>query len=263
MHPVLFKIGTLTVYSLGVLWALAAFVAASIFRLELRRYGYDPEVSASVVTAGAIGGLIGARLLFILEEWSSFTREPFQFIFSGAGFSWYGGFLGGGLVAAWIFKKHKMPLARGADMGAPALALGYGLGRIGCFLAGDATWGKITDVPWAMAFPDAIAGWVDPITGIPYRPGMRVHPTQLYELLQSLIVFAVLWSLREKFSQPGKLFALYLTLAGSMRFLIEFWRANSTFAFGLTEYQLISLVVVIIGAGLFYYRPISTKTVST
>ena len=189
MHPVLFKIGPLTIYSLGVLWALAAFVAAWIVRLELKRYGYDPEIAASVVTAAAIGGLLGARLLFILEEWESFTQAPFDFIFSGAGFSWYGGLFGGALAAAWVFKKHKLPLARAADIAAPALALGYGIGRIGCFLAGDATWGKVTDVPWAMAFPDAVAGWVDPVTGVPYPPGVKVHPTQLYELMQSMFVF--------------------------------------------------------------------------
>ena len=150
MHPVLFEIGPLTIYSLGVLWALAAFAAAFIVRLELKRYDYDPELAGSVVAAAALGGLLGARLLFILEEWESFTRAPFDFIFSGAGFSWYGGLFGGALAAAWVFKKHKLPLARAADIAAPALALGYGIGRIGCFLAGDATWGKVTDVPWAM-----------------------------------------------------------------------------------------------------------------
>jgi phosphatidylglycerol---prolipoprotein diacylglyceryl transferase len=81
MYPVLFKIGPLTIYSLGLLWALAAFVAGCIVRLELRRYGYDPEIAASVVFAAAIAGLLGARLFFILEEWNTFTRAPFDFIF--------------------------------------------------------------------------------------------------------------------------------------------------------------------------------------
>ena len=97
--------------------------------------------------------MLGARLLFILEEWESFTRAPFDFIFSGAGFSWYGGFVAGALAVVWVFKRNKLPLGQAADIAAPALALGYGIGRIGCFLAGDATWGKVTDVPWAMAFP--------------------------------------------------------------------------------------------------------------
>jgi phosphatidylglycerol:prolipoprotein diacylglycerol transferase len=176
MYPVLFKIGPVTIYSLGFLWALGAFIAAGIVRLELKRYGYDPEIAGSVVFASAIAGLLGARLLFILEEWESFTQAPFEFLFSGAGFSWYGGLFSGAVAAAWVFKKHKLPLPQAADISAPALALGYGIGRIGCFLAGDATWGKVTEVPWGMAFPNAVAGWVDPLTGVPYLPGVRYIP---------------------------------------------------------------------------------------
>jgi phosphatidylglycerol:prolipoprotein diacylglycerol transferase len=153
-----------------------------------------------------------------------------------------------------IFKKHKIPLPNGADISAPALALGYGIGRIGCFLAGDATWGKVTDVPWAMAFPNAVAGWADPVTGVPYPPGARVHPTQLYELIQSLLVFTILWVLRKKPYPPGTIFYLYLVLGGSMRFMVEFWRANPIVSLGLTEYQWISLALVVIGAVLLYYQ---------
>jgi phosphatidylglycerol---prolipoprotein diacylglyceryl transferase len=247
MYPVLFKIGPITIYSLGFLWALGALAAVWILRLELKRYGYDPEIAASVVTAAAIGGLLGARLLFILEEWESFTQAPFDFIFSGAGFSWYGGLLGGALAAAWIFQRNKLPLAQAADMAAPALALGYGIGRIGCFLAGDATWGKVSYVPWAMAFPKAVSGWADPLTGTPYPPEVRVHPTQLYELGQSLFVFAILWVLRKRQYPPGTIFSLYLFLAGSMRFIVEFWRANPLVGLGMTEYQGVSLALIALG----------------
>ena len=138
-------------------------------------------------------------------------------------------------------------------MSAPSLALAYGIGRIGCFLAGDATWGKISDVPWAMSFPNAVAGWVDPLTGLPYSPGVRVHPTQLYELVQSLIVFAILWSLGRK-SPCGDAISLYLILAGSMRFIVEFWRVNPIVGAGLTEYQWMSLALIIVGTGLLYYQ---------
>jgi phosphatidylglycerol:prolipoprotein diacylglycerol transferase len=189
---------------------------------------------------------VGARLLLILEEWRSFTSAPLDFIFSGSG-GWYGGLVGGTVAVAWIFKKHNVPLPRAADMCAPALALAYGIGRIGCFLAGDATWGKISDVPWAMAFPNAVAGWVDPLTGVPYPPGARVHPTQLYELIQSLFVFAILWTLRKRNYRPGTIFCLYLILAGSMRFIVEFWRVNPVVGAGLTEYQWMSAILVAIG----------------
>ncbi len=254
MYPVLFKIGPLTLYSLGLFWALGAFAAVWILRLELKRYGYDPEIAASVVFAGALAGLLGARLLFILEEWNSFTQSPLQFLFSGAGFSWYGGLVGGALAAVWVFKKNELLLARAADIAAPALALAYGIGRIGCFLAGDATWGKVTDAPWAMAFPNAIAGWADPLTGVPYPPGVRVHPTQLYELVQSMFVFAILWTLRKKSYPHVTVFYIYLVLAGSMRFVVEFWRVNPTVGLGITEYQWISLALVILGTGLLSFH---------
>ena len=252
MYPVLFQIGPITLYSLGVFWALGALAAVWILQLELKRYGRDEQLASTIVMAAAIGGLIGARLLFILEEWEHFTRAPLSFFFSGSGFSWFGGLLGGGLAAAWSIKKHRLPFWQAADMSAPALALAYGIGRLGCFLAGDATWGKVSDLPWAMAFPKAVAGWVDPLTGVPYAPGVRVHPTQLYELLQSLVVFAIRWSLRRKNLASGAIFSLYLILAGSMRFVVEFWRVNPVVALGLTEYQWISAAVALLGAGLFY-----------
>src|SRR5438445_11924329 len=123
MHPVLFKIGPLTLYSLGLFWALGALAAAWIVRLELKRYRYDLDLAGSVVTAAAVAGLLGARLLFILEEWESFPRAPFDFIFSGAGFSWYGGLVAGALEVMCAFKGNKLPLGQAADMAAPALAL--------------------------------------------------------------------------------------------------------------------------------------------
>ena len=209
MYPVLFQIGPITIYSLGIFWALGALAAVWILQLELKRYGYNAELASMIVMAAAIGGLVGARLLFIVEEWEHFTREPLSLLLSGSGFSWFGGLLGGGLTAAWSIRKNRLPFWEAADMSAPALALAYGIGRIGCFLAGDATWGKISDVPWAMSFPNAVAGWVDPLTGLPYSPGVRVHPTQLYELVQSLIVFAILWSLRtRKYPSGDAIFSL-------------------------------------------------------
>lgn len=247
MYPILFKIGPVTIYSLGVFWALGALAGSWIASLELRRHRYKPELASSMVAAAAIGGLIGARLLLILEEWSSFTRSPWDFIFSGAGFSWYGGLIGGSLAVTWVVRRHGIPWLKAADISAPAAALAYGIGRIGCFLAGDATWGKVTDVPWAMAFPNAVFGWVDPLTGVPYAPGVKVHPTQLYELIQSLIVFSILWPLKSKGYREGTIFWLYLILAGSMRFTVEFLRANPIVALSMTEYQWISIVLAALG----------------
>ncbi len=247
MYPVLFQSGPVTIYSLGVLWAIAAVCAGSIVHLELKRYRLDPELASSMVFVAAVGGLVGARLLFIIEEWNFFLRSPWALIFSGAGFSWYGGLFGGVIAITWWVRRHRICWLKAADICAPALASGYGVGRIGCFLAGDATWGKVTEVPWAMAFPDAVAGWADPLTGVPYPAGVKVHPTQIYESIQSIVIFCILWTLRTKGYVAGTIFWFYLVLAGSMRFLVEFWRANPIGALGLTEYQWISFAVAALG----------------
>jgi phosphatidylglycerol:prolipoprotein diacylglycerol transferase len=247
MYPVLFQSGLLTIYSLGALWALAAVCAGYVISLELKRHRLDPELASSMVVAAAAGGFVGARLLFILEEWQDFLRSPWELIFSGAGFSWYGGLIGGTIALTWWVRRHRILWPKAADISAPALALGYGVGRIGCFLAGDATWGKVTDVPWGMAFPNAISGWVDPLTGVPYPPAAKVHPTQIYELVLSLLVFAILWRLRKRRFPQGTIFWFYLLLAGSMRFLVEFWRANPVVGLNMTEYQWISIALIAVG----------------
>jgi phosphatidylglycerol---prolipoprotein diacylglyceryl transferase len=247
MLPILFQFGPLTIYSFGVLMALAALTAAWVVHVELKRSGYNPELASTMVFAAAIGGLLGARLLFIVEDWGNFLRSPWDFIFTGAGFTWYGGFLGGILGVTWVVRKNNIPWLKAADIAAPALAIAYGVGRLGCHVAGDGDWGTVTDVPWGVAYTNAIIGWVDPSTGVPYPPGVRVHPTPIYEFLQSVLVFGILWALRKKEYAPGTLFWLYLALAGFARLVVEFWRLNPVFAFGLTEAQWFGVLTIIIG----------------
>jgi phosphatidylglycerol---prolipoprotein diacylglyceryl transferase len=247
VYPILFQFGPLTIYSFGAFMALAALSAAWVVHAELKRNGYNPELASTMVFAAAIGGLVGARLLFIVEDASNFLRSPWDYIFTGAGFTWYGGFLGGILAVTWVVRKNRIPWLRAADMAAPALALAYGIGRLGCHVAGDGDWGTVTDVPWGVAYTQAIIGWVDPSTGIPYPPGVRVHPTPVYEFLESLLTFAVLWALRKKNYAPGTLFWLYLPLAGCARLVVEFWRLNPVFALGLTEAQWFSVAMIIVG----------------
>lgn len=247
MYPIVFQFGPLTVYSFGVMMAIAALCAAWVVHAELKRHAYNPELASTIVFAAAVGGLIGARLLFIVEEWQGFLLSPWRYIFTGAGFTWYGGFLGGAAAASWVVKKNKIPWLVGADIAAPALALAYGVGRIGCHVAGDGDWGAVTDVPWGVAYTKAIVGWADPNTGIPYPPGVVVHPTSIYEFLQGVLVFGVLWSLRKKGYAPGTMAWLYLILAGLSRFTVEFWRINPVLALGLSEAQWFSLALAVVG----------------
>jgi len=254
VYPVLLQIGPLTVYSFGAFMALAALTAAWVVWLELKRYGYSPDIASTWVFAAAVGGLIGARLLFIVEEWNEFILSPWSLIFSGAGFTWYGGMFGGALAVGWIARQHRIPLLTAADISALALAIAYGVGRIGCHVAGDGDWGTISNLPWAVAYTNAIVGWVDPLTGDPYPPGARVHPTPIYEFLESLVIFAVLWKLRTRNLAPGMIAWSYLILAGLARFVVEFWRVNPAVGMGLTEAQWISAVLALLGSVLLYWE---------
>jgi phosphatidylglycerol:prolipoprotein diacylglycerol transferase len=247
MIPILFHIGPIPVYSFGAFMALAAITAALILHSELKRSGYNPEIASTMVLAAAIGGLIGARLLFIIEDLSGFLRSPMSYIATGAGFTWYGGFIGGTLAASWVVKKNRLPWHRAADCAAPALAAAYGIGRLGCHVAGDGDWGSVTSVPWGVAYTNAIIGWVDPNTGIPYPPGVRVHPTPIYEFLQSALIFAILWALRKRKYPPGTLFWLYVILAGVARAAVEIWRINPPAALGMSEAQWLGIGLALIG----------------
>jgi phosphatidylglycerol---prolipoprotein diacylglyceryl transferase len=264
MYPTLFHFGPITLYSFGAFMALAALSAAWVVHAELKRRGFNPELASTMVFAAAIGGLVGARLLFIVEEWSNFLAAPLNYIFTGAGFTWYGGFFGGVAAVSWVLRKNKIPWLVGADMAAPALAIAYGIGRIGCHMAGDGDWGTVTDLPWGVAYTNAIIGWVNPATGIPYSPGTLVHPTPIYEFLESLIVFGVLLSVRKQGYAPGTIAWLYLVLAGFARFIVEFWRVNPALGLGLSEAQWFSLGLIALGLLLLATRPVrSTASKAT
>ncbi|HSK28374.1 MAG TPA: prolipoprotein diacylglyceryl transferase [Candidatus Limnocylindria bacterium] len=255
MYPILFQFGPITIYSFGVFMALAALSAVWVLTIEMKRRGYNPELASTMVFAAAIGGLVGARLLFIVGDWENFLRAPMSYILTGAGFTWYGGFFGGAAAASWVVKKNKISWPVGADMAAPALALAYGVGRIGCHVAGDGDWGRVTDVPWGVAYTNAIVGWADPNTGIPYPAGVVVHPTPIYEFLQGVAVFGVLWSLRKKDYAPGTIAWLYLILSGLMRFTVEFWRINTAVVYNLSEAQLFSVLLMVLGLALLLLWP--------
>jgi phosphatidylglycerol---prolipoprotein diacylglyceryl transferase len=118
---------------------------------------------------------------------------------------------------------------------------------VGCHFAGDGDWGTVTDVPWGVAYTEAIVGW-------PHPPGVRVHPTPIYEFVSSVVVFGILKALAKKNYAPGTIAWLYLILSGLARFVVEFWRINPAVAFGLTEAQLFSLALMVIGLAMLVTR---------
>jgi phosphatidylglycerol:prolipoprotein diacylglycerol transferase len=241
MYPVIFKIGPLTIYSYGTMMAIAFLTAMYLTGRELARKGLPEHAASSLVVWAAVGGLVGARVLQILEDFPEFLHDPMRFVFTGAGFVWYGGLIGGFLAVTWAMRRMQLPFLRTVDCIAPGLALGHAIGRIGCQLAGDGDWGAVSTVPWAMAYPNAIVGW-------DYPPGVRVHPTPVYETIAYTAVFAILWSIRKRSHADGSLFWWYLVLASGARFAIEFVRINDPVAAGLTLAQWISIALIGVGA---------------
>jgi phosphatidylglycerol---prolipoprotein diacylglyceryl transferase len=243
MYPVLLQLGPITIYSYGVMMALGFLAAGWVIGKELERQGKDAGFASTLVLWAAVGGLIGARLLFLVEQWRAFLADPWPLIFTGAGFTWYGGLIGGVVAVTWCIRRHELPWLEVMDAVAPAIALGHGIGRIGCHLAGDGDWGPPTTLPWGVAYTDAIIGW-------DYPPGVRVHPTALYETIAYGVIFAILWSRRSAPHQPGALFWGYLLLTGIARFFLEFVRINPGVIFGLSLAQVISLILAVVGGWL-------------
>ena len=246
MYPILFKFGPLQITSFGFMMALGFLTSAWLLRKELIRNKKDPELAYELVMAAAIGGVAGAKINFLLIHFDSVLRDPTGMIFSGAGLVWYGGLIGGTIGTIYWARKLKLSVGMVAGMMAPLLALGHGIGRIGCFLVGD-DWGKPTDVSWGIAFPNGI----DPVN-------YPVHPTQLYEMTALFTIFAIIWYYRTRIETNWVPLLYYLVLSGFQRLVVEIYRKNEIFLGPFTQAQVVSIILIIIGSyGL--YRHYSYK----
>lgn len=234
MIPVLFSIGPIPINAFGLMMVCAFFAAWRLLWLNLRRAGEPVELAEDMVMYAAIGGIAGARIDYLLSFPEEFMRDPLGAAFGGAGFVFYGGLIGG-FLAVWIFLRIKgKPFLPYADLTCPVLALGYAVGRIGCHLSGDGDYGIPSNLPWAVSYSLGV---------VPTPPGVRVHPTPVYETLAAFAVTALLLSLlfRHSFKKPGQLFGLYFILSAICRFLVEFIRIEPVVAWGLTQAQLAAI----------------------
>lgn len=257
MFPELFRVGDFAVTSFGVMMALAFMAGYQVIRFELKRLGRDPDIAADILLGALIGGIVGAKIYYVLLNWDRTAIDPFGMIFARSGLVWYGGFIGGAIGVLYMIRRRKLPIPVGMDVAAPALALSYAIGRVGCFLVGD-DYGRPTDSPVGIAFPNGLppttAGnlrryfGVDIPEGVPADQVLAVHPTQLYEVGMSLLIFFILMKLRGS-RPPGWLFGVWLVFAGLERFIVEFFRAKDDRFFGvLTLAQIISIGLIAIGA---------------
>lgn len=240
MFPVLFRIGSFEVTSFGVLVAIGVLAALALLRRELRWAGLDHQAGTDAGLVAVIGGLVGSKLLFVLEHASEPLRDT---LLARGGLSWFGGLLGGFLAGAIMVVRGGLPLWPMVAAAAPAVALGHAIGRIGCFLVGD-DYGRPSSLPWAVAFPK----------GFP-PTAARVHPAQLYEAFPLGVLAWMLVRWRRGGVSDREIIGRYLLLAGGLRFAIEFVRVNRAVFLGLTTAHLLSAAAVVAGLLLLAGRP--------
>lgn len=230
------------------------------------------ELTANILLISALSGLIGAKIFHQLENWNDFISDPIGQLFSGGGLTFYGGLICGALAVIIYVKKYKIKIGVIADVMAAPLMLAYGVGRIGCHMSGDGDWGipNLNPKPgWLEFIPDWIWGYTypnnviragermefcsDPLGIYCYELANPVYPTAVYEALMGIILFTVIWRLRNSFNAPGMLFGLYLIFNGFERFSIEKIRINNELYNGLTQAEIISTALILLGLGLFIW----------
>ena len=220
----------------GLMFALTFLAIGILLARRLRELGKPTDWAYEMTFVALGGGLVGSRLYFVVQNYSSVKHDLLGNLFGGSGLVWYGGVIGGAIaIVAWAAYRGMLGLVL-LDLCAAPLALGYAIGRGGCQISGDGDYGKAWDGPWAMAYPHGVVPTTE-----------RVHPTPIYETLAMGIAAIVLWRLRNRF-RPGVLFALYLVFAGTERLLVEFLRRNAHVLAGLTAPQLESIGLLVAGA---------------
>jgi phosphatidylglycerol---prolipoprotein diacylglyceryl transferase len=240
MYPFL-HIGHLTLPTFGLMLWLAAVAAAVVVDRGFRRAHIEAD-AVGIVAIAVVAGIVGAKIWHILDTPADFREMGWRVLYDSAGFAWYGGLVFGLsalVVSGW---RAKIGALRTLDLAAPAAAIGYGLGRIGCFLSGDGCYGIPTNLPWGMSFPNGI----DPTL-------VRVHPTPLYELAAGLLIGWWLWRQGGKPHARGAILGQYLLLSGLARFLVEFIRRNPKVLWGLSNAQLASAGAALVGVAMTWW----------
>src|SRR6202047_555460 len=258
--------------------ALAMLCAYFVLRADLARRGIAADAE-TLIAGPCLAGILGAKLYHVLESPSEFFADPWHELFSQFGFAWFGGLIAGFAAFVWLARRSSAPLIEMLDAGSPAAAIGYGVGRIGCFLSGDGDYGIPTSLPWGMSFPNGLVPTTE-----------RVHPTPIYELIVACAIAWFLWRLGQlqilrgdfervspeakaagrtvrvpisdrafyrtspesvaalsRWLRPGSVFAAYLVLTGLARFLVEFIRINPRSFLGMSNAQTASVASMIAG----------------
>jgi len=249
--PTIIQLGPLPIHSFGMMIALMFIACVYLLGDSFEEAGVDRKLAEKFVFSSVIFGLLGARVWYLIENISTVKNDIWGAVISGAGFTFYGGFVVSILVVIFLCRKHKIPAATFFDNVGPTLALGYAIGRLGCQLAGDGDYGFTTTSFLGMSYATGV---------VPTAPGVLAFPTPLFESLISILICHFLLSVRNKPSlqAPFKRWGLYLLLISSERFFIEFFRINERFSLGFSEAQYFSIAFCLI-ALCFLLRPVKAS----
>ncbi len=257
----LFHIGPIVISPFGVMLVLAFFSGYLLLKRGMKVLGVgDMDDASSILFAAGVGGIAGAKIYYAI------LYGDWRLLFDRSGLVWYGGFLLATAAVLWVIRRRRLPFWPLLDAATPALALGYAVGRIGCFLVGD-DYGRPSELPWAIAFPNGLppttAGYLRSDFGLAIPPGvaddqlLRVHPTQLYETAMALLIAWIGWRmLRGPLGHRAGRTALAVFCGLAVeRFLVEIVRAkDDRFIAGLTLAQAISLAILLVVAALWTAR---------
>jgi len=238
MIPDILTIGPITIHSFGLMMVCLFLAAKKRLELSCARAQIDTLICEPMIFWAAIGGLLGARIWYLLSFPEDFFADPLGAIFSSAGFIFYGGFVGGALALYLFLRNKPYSFLFLADRSASALAVGYGVGRIGCHLSGDGDYGSVTN---------SIFGFQYSLGVVPTPPGIFVHPTPIYESFVSFLIAEFLIRLENKNFKRGSIFGSYLILSGLSRFAVEFFRIEPKVFMTLTQAQLFAIGMIFIG----------------
>lgn len=230
-------IGPIQLGTYGICAAIGAVASYLILRADLVRHHYRKEIAATIVVITCLVGIAGAKVYFLLETPHSLHAGLLKALTEPSGLSWLGGLIAGMVTICLLRLPYGIPQLTMFDLAAPVGAIAYGFGRLGCLMAGDGDYGTPTSLPWGMSFPHGTVPTFE-----------RVHPTPIYEAGFSFVLCWVLWKMGNRAPAPGKVAGTYLILSGAARFAVEFIKLNAKVYFGLTNSQLVSLVLILAGA---------------
>jgi phosphatidylglycerol:prolipoprotein diacylglycerol transferase len=236
-------VGPWDIPTFGLMLWVATVCGAIVLHLSFRRdhvvdVQSEPADALGIVALTVVAGIIGAKLWHVLDSPQEFHLDGWSVLWSTGGFAWFGGLVAGIIALIVQGKMAGLSALRMLDLASPAAAIGYAMGRIGCLTSGDGDYCIPSKLPWAMGFPNGID---------PTPPGVRVHPTPIYELIAGLVIGWWLWRRGSKKLATGEVVGEYLLLTGIARFLVEFIRRNPKILIGLSNAQLASLGSVAAG----------------